>query len=161
MAKKIVAGTVDRVEGDVIVVVAKDPDSGENREIYVKKKQLKKIELKEGDEVTVEMSRMAAAKTDTVSIVFTGVKTGEMAKRFFTYLVDGGLEDIIIQGIAGQGVVLGISEFNKKTLSVTFEVGKDKPAKKAVKKPVKKVVKAPVKVKAPAKKVAASRGKKR
>jgi translation initiation factor IF-1 len=140
MAKKVVAGTVDRVEGDVIVVVVKDPSDGINKEVYVKKKQLKKIELKEGDPVTVEMSRMTAVgKSRTVNLVFNGVKSGDMAKKFFTYLVDGGLEDIIIQGIAGPGVVLGISGFDKKTLTVSFEVGKEKPAKKAVKTPAKTV----------------------
>jgi len=157
MAKKIVAGTVDRVEGEVVVVVVKDPGDGINKEIYVKKKQLKKIELKEGDPVTVEMSRMTAGgESKTVSLVFNGVKAGDMAKKFFTYLVDGGLEDIIIQALAGHGIELGISGCDKKTLEVTFEVGKDKPAKKPVKqsvktastakKPVKKIVK-----KAPAK----------
>lgn len=156
--KRRVHGVVDRVEGEVIVVVVKDPDDGINKEIYVKKKQLKRIELKEGDDVTVEMSQMIAdTKSKTVSLVFSGMKSGDMAKKFFTYLVDGGLEDIIIQAIAGHGVVLGISGFDKKTLTVNFEVGKDKPAKK----PVKKAVKAPVKTKAPTKKVSASRGKKR
>lgn len=160
--KRRVHGVVDRVEGEVIVVVVKDPDDGINKEIYVKKKQLKRIELKEGDDVTVEMSQMIAdTKSKTVSLVFNGMKSGDMAKKFFTYLVDGGLEDIIIQAIAGHGVVLGISGFDKKTLTVNFEVGKDKPAKKTVKKPVKKAVKASVKAKAPTKKVAASRGKKR
>ena len=160
--KRRVHGVVDRVEGEVIVVVVKDPDDGINKEIYVKKKQLKRIELKEGDDVTVEMSQMIAdTKSKTVSLVFSGMKSGDMAKKFFTYLVDGGLEDIIIQAIAGHGVVLGISGFDKKTLTVNFEVGKDKPAKKTVKKSVKKAVKAPVKAKAPTKKVSASRGKKR
>ena len=54
--KKKVAGVVDRVEGDTAVVVVKDPDSGDNREVYVDKKKLKKVDLKEGDEVSVEMS---------------------------------------------------------------------------------------------------------
>ena len=33
--KKKVRGVVDRVEGDVAVVVFKDPDTGDNREAYV------------------------------------------------------------------------------------------------------------------------------
>ena len=49
--KKRVAGVVDRVEGEVIVIVFKDPKDGINKEVYVKKKQLKRIELKEGDPV--------------------------------------------------------------------------------------------------------------
>ena len=159
--KKRVPGVVDRVEGGVIVIVVKDPDSGDNREVYVEKKKLKRVVLKEGDEVSVEMSQMTAdTESETVSLIFNGVKTGEMAKKFFTYLVDGGLEDIIIQAIAGHGIVLGISNCDKKTLTVNFEVGKDKPAKKTVEKPAKKPVKKPVKAKTPVKKVPAKRGKK-
>lgn len=158
--KKRVAGVVDRVEGDVIVVVVKDPSDGINKEIYVKKKQLKRIELKEGDDVTVMMSQMSAgAESKTVSLVFSGMKSGDMAKKFFTYLVDGGLEDIIIQAIAGHGVVLGISGCNKKTLTVNFEVGKDKPAKKADKKPTKPAKAAKKTVKKPVKKASAKRAK--
>ncbi|MFZ2958833.1 MAG: hypothetical protein WA705_18235 [Candidatus Ozemobacteraceae bacterium] len=63
--KKRVAGTVDRVEGDVAVVVFKDPDSGGNREVYVDKKKLKRVDLKEGDPVTVEFSVMEAEPTIT------------------------------------------------------------------------------------------------
>ena len=55
-----VAGTVDRVEGDIAVIVFKDPDSGDNREVYLDKKKLKRIDLKEGDPVTVELSVMDA-----------------------------------------------------------------------------------------------------
>ena len=160
--KKRVAGVVDRVEGEVIVVVFKDPNDGINKEVYVKKKQLKRIELKEGDPVSIEMSQMIAEiESKTVSLVFNGVKSGDMAKKFFTYLVDGGLEDILIENLSGPGMILGISGFDKKKLTVSFEVAKDKPAKKAVKKPVKKAVKKPVKAKAPVKKVPAKRGKKR
>lgn len=160
--KRRVHGVVDRVEGEVIVVVVKDPDDGINKEIYVKKKQLKRIELKEGDDVTVEMSQMSAdTKSKTVSLVFSGMKSGDMAKKFFTYLVDGGLEDIIIQAIAGHGVVLGISGCNKKTLTVNFEVGKDKPAKKAGKKPTKPAKAAKKPVKKTVKKTSAKQPKKR
>lgn len=55
---KKIAGVVDRVEGDTIVVVVKDPDSGDTREVYAKKHQLKKVNLKEGDDVTVEVSNL-------------------------------------------------------------------------------------------------------
>ena len=52
--KKRVAGTVDRVEGDIAVVVIRDPDDADStREIYVDKKKLKRVDLKEGDQVTV------------------------------------------------------------------------------------------------------------
>ncbi len=158
--KRRVHGVVDRVEGDVIVVVVKDPDDGINKEVYVDKKKLKRIELKEGDDVTVMMSQMNAdVESKAVNLVFSGVKSGDMAKKFFTYLVDGGLEDIIIQAIAGHGVVLGISGFDKKTLTVNFEVGKDKPAKKTVKKPVKTAKAAKKPVKKTVKKAPAKRGK--
>lgn len=154
--KKRVAGVVDRVEGDTAVVVFKDPDSGDNREVYVDKKKLKRVDLKEGDEVTVEMSMMLVdEKSKSVTLVFNGVKSGDMAKRFFTYLVDGGLEDILIENLSGQGITLGISGCDKKKLTVSFEVAKDKPAKKAAvrkapKKAAKKTPKKAVK-KAPAK----------
>ena len=158
--KRRLHGVVDRVEGEVIVVVVKDPDTDINREVYVHKKQLKRIELKEGDDVTVEMSQMTAdSESKAVSLVFNGVKSGEMAKKFFTYLVDGGLEDILIENLSGPGMILGISGFDKKKLTVSFEVAKDKAAKKTVKKPVKKAVKKLVKAKKPMKKAPAKRAK--
>ena len=58
--KRRVAGTVDRVEGEVVVVVFKEPDSGINREVYVDTKKLTRVDLKEGDPVTVEFSVMEA-----------------------------------------------------------------------------------------------------
>lgn len=154
--KKRVAGTVDRVEGDIAVIVFKDPDSGDNREVYLAKKKLKRIDLKEGDPVTVEMSMMLVEeKSKSVTLVFNGVKSGEMAKKFFTYLVDGGLEDILIENLSGQGITLGISGCDKKKLTVSFEVAKDKPANKAVvrKAPKKAATKTPKKAvkKGPAK----------
>jgi len=164
--KKRVAGVVDRVEGHVAVVVVRDPNTKEPREIYVDKRKMKKVDLKEGDPVSVEMSKMTAdTKSDTVSLNFTGLKSGEMAKRFFTYLVDGGLEDQLIQELSGKGVTLEISDNKKKNLTVTFQCSKEKPvkqtAKKTVKKPVKKAVKKPVKAKKPVKKTSAKRLKKR
>ncbi len=62
-----VAGTVDRVEGDIAVIVFKDPDSGDNREVYLDKKKLKRIDLKEGDPVTVELSLMDAEPVVTAN----------------------------------------------------------------------------------------------
>lgn len=54
--KQNVTGTVDRVEGDVAVVVIRDPDDPQaSREVYVNKKKLKKADLKEGDKVTVRV----------------------------------------------------------------------------------------------------------
>ncbi|EKD94686.1 MAG: hypothetical protein ACD_25C00261G0003 [uncultured bacterium] len=160
--KKRLAGQVDRIEGDTIVVVVKDPSDGEIKEIYVKKKLLKKVSLKEGDDVTVEINEMAMeANAEIVSIAFSGVKPVEMAKRFFSYLVDGGLEDQLIQELSGNGLTLEISGSNKKKLTVSFEVAKEKAAKKTVRKPVKKAVKKSVKAKAPVKKSSAKQPKKR
>lgn len=158
--KKRVAGVVDRVEGDVAVVVFKDPDSGDNREVYVDKKKLKRIDLKEGDPVTVEMSQMVMTeKAQSVSLVFSGLKCKEMAKRFYTYLVDGGLEDLLIQELSGKGLTLEVSGCDNKTLTVNFQCSKEAPAKKAVAKkaPKKTVKKAPKKS---AKKTPTRRGKK-
>jgi len=158
--KKRVAGTVDRVEGDIAVIVFKDPDSGDNREVYLDKKKLKRIDLKEGDPVTVEMSQMVMPeKSQSVSLLFSGVKCKEMAKRFYTYLVDGGLEDLLIQRLTGKGVTLEIGGCDNKTLTVNFRCSKETPAKKAVAKkaPKKTVKKAPKK---PAKKTPTRRGKK-
>jgi transcription termination factor Rho len=52
--KKRVAGVVDRIEGDIVVVVIRDPDDPEGtREVYVPRSKIKKVELQEGDRVTV------------------------------------------------------------------------------------------------------------
>lgn len=126
--KKRVPGVVDRVEGEIIVIVIKDPDDGENKEVYVKKKSLKRIKLKEGDEVSVEMSQMAAETTnETVSLVFSGVKSSEMAKRFYSYLVDGGLEENLIAMLTGKGVTLEIRDCDNEKLTVFFQCSKVKP----------------------------------
>lgn len=144
--KKRVAGVVDRVEGDTAVVIIRDPkDSKSMREVYVDKKKLKKTDLNEGDRVTVELSMMRVEEESaSVTLFFNGVKAGEMAKKFFTYLVDGGLEDQVIQALSGNGVTLAIEDFSKKRLAVLFECVKEQPAKPArkprtaAKNPVKK-----------------------
>jgi len=131
--KKRLPGVVDRVEGDVAVVVVKDPDSGDNREVYVDKKKLKKVDLKEGDEVSVEISQMiAGADENRVDLVFTGFKSAEMAKRFFHYLVDGGLEDHLIQELSGKGITLEISDCDKEKLSVNFRCSEMKRKQKGL-----------------------------
>lgn len=70
----------------------------------------------------------------TVKLTFAGLKSEEMAKRFYSYLVDGGLEDQLIQMISGNGVTLGINDCNTKELSVLFQCSEMKAAKKPVKK---------------------------
>lgn len=83
-----------------------------------------------------------------VTLAFSGVKTREMAKRLFTYLVDGGLEDLLIDRLSGGGVTLEIDGCDRRSLTVDFKCSKEKPAKKTaavVKKPPAK--KAPKKTK--------------
>ena len=133
--KKRVAGVVDRVEGHIAVIVVKDQNTKEPREIYVEKNKMKKVDLKEGDAVSVEMSKMTAdTKNNTVSLNFTGLKSGEMAKRFYSYLVDGGLEDHLIDTLSREGVTLEINDCNTEKLTVTFQCSKDQPTKNAAKK---------------------------
>ena len=142
MAKRQqIPGVVDRIEGDNIVIVIKDPDDGINKEIHVNKKRLTKAEFKKGDELMLEMSMIVVKKKDTVNLIFSGVKSEEMAKRFYTYLVDGGLEDHLIETLSEDGVTLEIVDYNNKKLTVLFRCSKEKPVNKAVKKPVKKTVK--------------------
>ena len=76
-----------------------------------------------------------------VTLAFSGVKTREMAKRLFTYLVDGGLEDLLIDRLSGGGITLEIDGCDRRSLTVDFKCSKEKPAKKTaavVKKPPKK-----------------------
>lgn len=61
----------------------------------------------------------------TVKIDFAGEKSEEMAKRFFSYLVDGGLEDQLIQTLSSDGVTLEISDCNKDDLAVLFQCRKE------------------------------------
>lgn len=51
---KLVSGTVDRIEGNTIVVVVQHGDDTE--EIYVKKSDLQKTDLKPGDKVSIKPS---------------------------------------------------------------------------------------------------------
>jgi transcription termination factor Rho len=55
-AKKRVMGVVDRIEGNVVVVVIKDPNDPEcTREVYVSRDRFKKVDLEEGDRVAVDI----------------------------------------------------------------------------------------------------------
>ena len=58
--KRRVAGVVDRVEGDTIVVVVKDQDTPISTGKFTLKETAQRIELPKGDEVSVEMSQMTA-----------------------------------------------------------------------------------------------------
>ncbi len=54
MGKGRVSGVVDRIEGNVVVVVVRDPADPDNtREVYVPRDKIKKTDLREGDRVTV------------------------------------------------------------------------------------------------------------
>ena len=52
--QKRVRGVVDRIEGEIVVVVIADPqDPDSTREVYVPRSKFKQVELQEGDQVTV------------------------------------------------------------------------------------------------------------
>ena len=57
----------------------------------------------------------------TVQITFTGPKSDELARRFFHYLVDGGLEDQLIEALSGNGSTLEISDCDTAGLAVLFQ----------------------------------------
>ena len=62
----------------------------------------------------------------TVSITFAGPKSDAMAKRFYSYLVDGGLEDQLIEALSdkaegGPGATLEISDCDTAGLAVLFQ----------------------------------------
>lgn len=57
----------------------------------------------------------------TVSITFAGPKSDAMAKRFYSYLVDGGLEDQLIEALSGKGATLEISDCDTAGLAVLFQ----------------------------------------
>ncbi len=57
----------------------------------------------------------------TVRIDFAGPKSEEMARRFFSYLVDGGLEDQLIEALSEKGVTLEINDSNAADLAVLFQ----------------------------------------
>ncbi len=57
----------------------------------------------------------------TVRIEFAGPKSEEMARRFYAYLVDGGLEDQLIQELSGDGATLEIGDCNTDDLAVLFQ----------------------------------------
>ena len=57
----------------------------------------------------------------TVRIDFAGPKSEDMARRFFSYLVDGGLEDQLIAALSEKGVTLEINDSNATDLAVLFQ----------------------------------------
>lgn len=67
-----------------------------------------------------------AEEKATVLLDFSGVGAEEMARRFFTYLVDGGLEDHLIQNLSGNGITLEIGGCEVEALVVTFQCSSEK-----------------------------------
>lgn len=55
MPRKKQKGTVDRVEGDVVVILVNDSENPEEtKEVYMNKKDFKKKTPKSGDKVSIE-----------------------------------------------------------------------------------------------------------
>ncbi len=73
----------------------------------------------------------------TVQITFTGPKSEVLARRFFTYLVDGGLEDQVIDGVSGDGATLEIGDCNPEDLAVHFQCREEEKKKRVARKGVK------------------------
>lgn len=73
----------------------------------------------------------------TVQITFAGPKSDAMAKKFFSYLVDGGLEDHLIQALSEKDSTLEISDCNPEDLAVLFQCRKSVAV---VREPMKKQV---------------------
>lgn len=49
-----IKGVVDRIEGDMVVVLITDPqDPTSTREVFVPRSRFKQVDLQEGDQVTV------------------------------------------------------------------------------------------------------------
>ena len=57
----------------------------------------------------------------SVRIEFAGPQSEAMARRFFSYLVDGGLEDHLIQNLSGAGATLEITDSHAGDLTVLFQ----------------------------------------
>lgn len=56
-----------------------------------------------------------------VEICFSGYKNDVVAKKFYTWIVDGGLEDAIIDTLSDSSIsVEGISDFDNEKLKITI-----------------------------------------
>lgn len=53
VGKKKVSGIVDRIEGNMVIVVVRDPESEDTIEVAIDRRKIKKTDLQEGDRVTV------------------------------------------------------------------------------------------------------------
>lgn len=61
----------------------------------------------------------------TVAITFAGPKSDALAKRFYTYMVDGGLEDQVIEALSGNGSTLEIGDCDTEDLAILFQCRED------------------------------------
>ncbi|MFZ2958163.1 MAG: hypothetical protein WA705_14845 [Candidatus Ozemobacteraceae bacterium] len=55
-----------------------------------------------------------------VTVTFAGPQSDELAKKFYAYLVDGGLEDQVSDTLSTKDLDLEITDFNNETLDVLF-----------------------------------------
>ena len=55
-----------------------------------------------------------------VTVEFFGDRSDEVAKKFYSYLVDCGLEDHLIQMFSGKDIEMGIEDCNTEDLKVLF-----------------------------------------
>ena len=56
-----------------------------------------------------------------VEISFSGFKNDVVAQRFYTWVVDGGLEDVIIDTLSDNSIsVEGVSDFDNEKLKITI-----------------------------------------
>ena len=62
-----------------------------------------------------------------VTLTFVGFNSDEAAQRFYTWAVDGGLEDGIIDTLSHDGIAIsGIKDFNNDTLDIAIESCEEK-----------------------------------
>ncbi len=57
----------------------------------------------------------------SVRIEFTGPGSEKIAQKFYSYLVDGGLEDHLIETLATKDTTLEIADCNNDELAVLFQ----------------------------------------
>lgn len=56
-----------------------------------------------------------------VTFTFVGFQSDEVAQRFYTWIVDGGLEDEIIDTLSRDGISIdGVSDFNNDSLDIAI-----------------------------------------
>jgi hypothetical protein len=56
-----------------------------------------------------------------VTLTFIGVESDSVAEKFYSWVIDGGLEDGIIDTLSGGGIsVEGIADFNNETLDIAI-----------------------------------------